>query len=123
MLDGADGPRMLDGADGPRTPDGADGLNAPDGADGPTLPECTSTMNGSPALTPETFCQIFIAVCGTTHVGYGSMSECIATYSAARLGLQMCQSWHLCQAEEMTGTKREAHCPHAAADPNNGVCF
>jgi hypothetical protein len=103
---------------------GSSGGGTSDGA--ATLPECTSTSDNSPAMPPETFCTIFLAVCGTTHAGLGSMSECLATYSAlttTKPVRQQCQSEHLCTAESMTGDNRANHCTHAGADPGNMVCI
>jgi hypothetical protein len=92
----------------------------------PPLPGCTSTAMDSPAMTPTTFCQIFLPICGATQPGYGSMAECVATYGAhasSTTMLQECQSYHLCTANGFSGDNRINHCVHAAAGPANMVCY
>jgi hypothetical protein len=103
------------------------GGGAADASDsGAALPTCTSTMDSSPAMSPTSFCEIFLSVCGTTHAGLGSMSECVATYAAlttTKPMRQQCQSYHLCTAAGLTGDNRDNHCTHAGADPGNMVCI
>src|SRR6185295_19114227 len=45
-----------------------------------SAPMCTSTTDGAPAMSPATFCQIFVASCPLTHDGYTTMDECVASY-------------------------------------------
>jgi len=94
--------------------------------DGSTIPMCTSTMDGSPAMAPATFCQIFTASCPLTQAGYTNMNECVASYTAltaTKPMKQMCQSYHLCQAITFpAGAIRDNHCGHATGFPGNQAC-
>jgi hypothetical protein len=89
-----------------------------------TLPTCTSTTADSAAMSAMNFCEIFLADCGTTHAGYGSMAACLTTYGANSATLIKCQSYHVCNANGFAAgsTDRTTHCTHAGTDPGNGVC-
>ena len=89
-----------------------------------TLPTCTSTTGTSPAMSAATFCEIFLADCGTAHTGYASMAACLTTYAANSGTLQICQSYHVCNANGFAAgdANRTTHCGHAGTDPGNGVC-
>ncbi len=77
-------------------------------------------------MSPATFCAIYIASCGTSREGYGSMAECVATYGAlttTKPNRQMCQSSHLCTAVSFEpGDIRDNHCGHATGFPGNRNC-
>jgi hypothetical protein len=87
---------------------------------------CTSTTDQSAAMDPTTFCRIFIPSCGTARAGYGSMSECVTTYTAlttTKPNRQQCQSYHLCQALFFApGDDRDNHCGHATGFLGNQAC-
>lgn len=95
-------------------------------SDGAAAPMCTSTSDGAPAMSPATFCAIFLPGCGTGLAGYGSMSECVASYSAlttTKPVRQACQSYHLCQAIAFEpGSNRDNHCGHASGFAGNQAC-
>jgi hypothetical protein len=106
---------------------GTSGSSPKDAAsgDGTVLPMCTSTTADAPTMSPATFCEIFISICGTTHAGYASVSECVASYEAlttTKPMRQQCQSYHLCQAEALTGDDRANHCGHATGFLGNQAC-
>jgi hypothetical protein len=93
------------------TSDGAAG--ADDALPGGTYPVCTV----------DTFCQLFIAYCGTTTPGYTTMDECMTTYAAVGAATptkQQCETSHLCSAVFDTGDERTLHCGHAAG--GGGLC-
>jgi hypothetical protein len=94
------------------------------GGGGSGVPACTSTFVNSPAMSAATFCEIFLADCGTGHTGYADMAACTTTYSSNSSTLQKCQSYHLCNANnQAAGGARMIHCSHAGTDPGNGVCM
>ena len=104
---------------------GSQGSGGTTGKDGGTdgsvakIPKCTSTKATSPAMSPTTFCEIFLSVCGTGHTGYMTQAECLATYGALHTTKpmrEMCQSYHLCNADAASGAARTLHCTHAAGE-------
>jgi hypothetical protein len=94
--------------------------------DGAALPTCTSTVDGAAAMSPATFCQIFVASCPLTIDGYTGMADCLASYTAlttTKPNKQRCQSYHLCQAVAFpAGANRDNHCGHATGFPGNQAC-
>jgi hypothetical protein len=85
-------------------------------------------LNSPPAgadagCTLETFCPIFLQYCGTANPGYTTLEECMTTYAAVGASNpsgQQCESYHLCNAIDDTGSDRALHCSHAAG--RGGVC-
>jgi hypothetical protein len=77
---------------------------------------------GTDVFSPTMFCTVLLAFCGNGTMGYTNMAECRATYSA--LGTsnpfrQQCQSYHLCNAANDTGSDRILHCSHGVGQ---GLC-
>ena len=80
-----------------------------------TPPPCTSNTAAAPAMPVETFCAIYAADCGGTgRPGYWWYDDCVKSYSSAAPTRQTCQSYHLCNADHVTGSARALHCDHAA---------
>jgi hypothetical protein len=79
----------------------------------PPPPTCTSSSATSPAMSPADFCAIFLATCGTTYTGYGSLAECLTTYRGLSVTRQTCESYHVCNAAHPAPAAM-VHCPHAA---------
>jgi hypothetical protein len=80
-------------------------------------PACTTDV-----FSPTMFCTILLAFCGDCTAGYTTMNQCMTTYAA--LGTsnpfkQQCESEHLCNAANDTGSDRTLHCSHAAGQ---GLC-
>jgi hypothetical protein len=74
-------------------------------------PACSTDV-----FSPTMFCTVLLAFCCPTTPGYTTMPECMTTYDA--LGTsnpfkQQCQSYHLCNAANDTGSDRTLHCGHA----------
>jgi hypothetical protein len=89
---------------------GASGGSCPDDA-GMPLPAC-----GTDAMSPAAFCTMLLAFCCPTAPGYTTMDDCMTTYTALGTGnafKQLCESEHLCNAANDTGTDRTYHCGHA----------
>ena len=76
---------------------------------------CTSTTATAPAMAAETFCQIYVADCGQMgRKHYWYFDDCLTSYAASDASRQVCQSYHLCNADHLTGAARDLHCDHAA---------
>jgi hypothetical protein len=62
------------------------------------------------------FCTVLLGFCGPASPGYATMAECMTTYDAlgtANPFKQQCESYHLCNAANDTGSDRTLHCGHA----------
>ena len=91
----------------------AAGASCPDDA-GIQPPACTTDV-----MSPSAFCTLLLAFCCPTKAGYTTMDECLATYTALATGnafKQMCESYHLCNAANDTGSERKLHCGHAVGE-------
>jgi len=89
---------------------GASGPSCPDDA-GMPAPAC-----GTDAMSPAAFCTMLLAFCCPTAPGYTTMDDCMTTYTALGTGnsfKQLCESEHLCNAANDTGSDRTYHCGHA----------
>jgi hypothetical protein len=77
-------------------------------------PACTTDV-----MSPSAFCTLLLAFCCPTKAGYTTMNECLSTYSSlatADPSKQMCESYHLCNAANDTGSDRKLHCGHAVGE-------
>jgi hypothetical protein len=88
---------------------GAAGASCPDDA-GIPAPACTTDV-----MPPSMFCTLLMHFCCPTAPGYATMDACLTTYTA--LGTsnpfkQQCESEHLCNATNDTGSERATHCGH-----------
>jgi hypothetical protein len=84
---------------------------------------CTVITNAGDPLTPQVFCENYLANCGTARTGYTNMGECVTSFMGVSATLQTCRSYHLCWGVEGQGTGPKdpvAHCPHTVG--LNGVC-
>jgi hypothetical protein len=95
----------------------AGSCGSPGGDAGIEPPACTTDV-----FSPTMFCTVLLAFCGNCTTGYTNMAECMTTYAA--LGTsnpfkQQCESEHLCNAANDTGSDRTLHCGHAVG---MGLC-
>jgi hypothetical protein len=92
---------------------GGASASCPDDA-GIQPPPCTTDV-----MSPSAFCTLLLAFCCPTKAGYTTMDECVATYggfATANPSKQMCESYHLCNAANDTGSERKLHCGHAVGE-------
>jgi hypothetical protein len=86
------------------------------GAGGTPLPACTSTSATSAMMSAADYCRLLLeGGCGTTPpsgftIPYANMGECTSAYNALTTSVQMCRSYHLCNAYSMS---LSPHCFHA----------
>ena len=101
----------------------ADAAGATASADGSMTGLNSPAAGADAGCTLETFCPIFLQYCGTANPGYTTLAECMTTYAAVGAtnpSGQQCESYHLCNAIDDTGSDRALHCSHAAG--RGGVC-